>query len=84
MMVPHAFSPSTGEAEAARSQRVLGYGILQSEFQDSQSYIPDPVSEKKKKKKKKKSFFHLLKHIGRHTITCIFLFFFTTTHFLNL
>ena len=48
-VVAHAFNPSTREAEEVRGQP-----SLQSEFQDSQSYIEKPCFEKPKKKKKKK------------------------------
>jgi hypothetical protein len=46
-VVAHAFNPSTWEAEA-------GQPVLQSEFQDSQSYTEKPCLEKPKKKKKKR------------------------------
>jgi hypothetical protein len=48
-MVANAFNPCIWEAEAGWFLWVQGQPGLHSEFQDSQSYMEDPVSKKKKK-----------------------------------
>jgi hypothetical protein len=44
-VVAHAFNPSTRETEAGKSW-VSGEPILQSEFQDSQVYYTEKLSQK--------------------------------------
>lgn len=46
----HAFNPSTQEAEAGRSLWLWGQLDLQSELQDSQSYIKTPTLKKAERK----------------------------------
>jgi hypothetical protein len=47
-VVAHTYNPRTQEAEADGSLRVQGQPVLQSEFQDSQSYIKKLDLENKK------------------------------------
>jgi hypothetical protein len=53
-MVAHAFNPSTPEAEMDRSLWVWGQSSIQSEFQDSHSYINETLSQKITRKEKVK------------------------------
>jgi hypothetical protein len=52
-VVPHAFNPSTWEAEAGKFLS-SSQPVLQNEFQDSQGYTEKLCLKKPKKKKKRK------------------------------
>jgi hypothetical protein len=67
-VVAHAFTSSTGEAEAGQALWVRGQPGLQSEFQDSQGYTEKPYLKNKQQKKTQANKTKLLNNKATVTI----------------